>query len=107
MIKIKSSTSIENLSHSQLPIMTQLNLLTNLTCDHCGDNPGVDPTNPGLWNGFYDLDTKQHVCRKCCSIHYYRKAEAKGSLEIKTIEGKKMWRDRRATYHEMPVIAKT
>lgn len=37
--------------------MTQLNLFTDITCSHCGKNPGLKPRNLNLWNGFIDRDT--------------------------------------------------
>ncbi len=55
--------------------MAQLNLFTDKTCAHCGENPGVSPRNPNLWNGFIDRDTDQHVCWKCKNIHYQEKAK--------------------------------
>jgi len=53
--------------------MNQLNLFTNITCCHCGNNPGVSPKNSNLWNGFVDKDTGQYVCWGCKSIHYQQK----------------------------------
>ena len=52
----------------------QLNIFTNITCGHCGNNPGFKPSNPVLWNGFYDRDTSQYVCWGCRQIHYQKKA---------------------------------
>ena len=56
--------------------MKQLNLFTNITCSHCGNNPGVSPKNPRLWNGFIDKDTGQYVCWTCRYTHYQKKTEA-------------------------------
>lgn len=46
-------------------------------CDHCKKNPGPDPRNKILWNGFYDKDTDQLVCWKCRIIHYRKKWKTK------------------------------
>lgn len=57
---------------------------TGITCVHCHQDPGPDPNNPNLWNGFLDKDTNEHVCRNCgkvkknsqsvyYGIHYSRK----------------------------------
>lgn len=69
----------------------QLNLFTNITCDHCGKNPGFKPQNPFLWNGFFDHDTRQRVCYQCREKHYQKKA-----IEFNLIRG--------MIYSEMPVM---
>jgi len=65
-----------------------MNLFTQQTCDYCGENPGFDPRNPALWNGYKDADTGNHICwkPKCRREHYAKKAK----------EGK-------VTYSEIPV----
>lgn len=52
--------------------MTQLNLLSDKVCCHCGVNPGTKPTNSILWNGFFDQDTQQYV-GSCCEVQHYEK----------------------------------
>lgn len=53
--------------------MIQLNLFHKIiTCYHCGADPGAG-TNPYLWAGFLDNETKQHVCNKCRKVHYQDK----------------------------------
>lgn len=39
-----------------------------MKCDHCGKDPGTKET--GVWKGFKDADTDQHVCWKCQARHY-------------------------------------
>ena len=67
--------------------MQQLDLFsTGITCAHCNQDPGRDPNNSNLWNGFKDLDTGEHVCKPCgrvsikqncilLGIHYYEKKQ--------------------------------
>lgn len=47
----------------------QLNLLTDKECCYCGHSD-VAPSNPDLFDGFFDADTKQTVCRGCKPHHY-------------------------------------
>lgn len=51
---------------------------TGIKCAHCGQDPGLH--KPYHWQGFYDQDTRQHVCQACRSVHYKQKAitELKG-----------------------------
>jgi hypothetical protein len=42
-------------------------------CAHCRKDPGPNPQNKILWNGFYDKDTNQNVCWSCRDIHYRKK----------------------------------
>lgn len=51
-------------------VKEQLNLFSQIQCDHCNANPGFKPANPILWNGFIDQDTRQHVCWFCRDKHY-------------------------------------
>jgi|GEM_PF-2656343 len=43
-------------------------------CAHCKKNPGVNPGNPLLWNGFYDKDTNELSCWDCYEKHYKKKS---------------------------------
>jgi hypothetical protein len=45
----------------------------NRRCNYCKKNPGADPNNENLWNGFFDGDTKQTVCSNCRDRHYKSK----------------------------------
>jgi hypothetical protein len=45
----------------------------NKVCAYCKKNPGPNPKNKNLWNGFFDGDTKQHVCWGCHDRHYKKK----------------------------------
>lgn len=42
-----------------------------MICFHCGKDPGTKDT--GVWKGFHDKDTDQHVCWKCQARHYRTK----------------------------------
>lgn len=66
----------------------QLDLFsTGIVCAHCRQDPGRNPNNPGLWNGFLDKETGEHVCHTCgkfkwkingttyMGIHYGKKRE--------------------------------
>lgn len=50
----------------------------NRTCNYCKRNPGADPRNKNLWNGFFDGDTGQRVCWNCRDRHYYIKSNGTG-----------------------------
>lgn len=66
----------------------QLNLFaTGITCCYCLKDPGADPRNGTLWNGIWDLDTQQHVCRHCLPSHYKAKWKS----------------DKKGLYSEFPV----
>ena len=39
-------------------------------CDYCQKDPGPDPRNKHLWNGFIDRCTGKHVCWGCKDVHY-------------------------------------
>ena len=41
-----------------------------MECSHCKKDPGPKEAKSQLWNGFYDLDTQQHVCHSCRHRHY-------------------------------------
>ena len=47
---------------------------TGIICSHCKNDPGRDPKNPYLWNGFKDQDNKQNCCSNCKDHHYQVKA---------------------------------
>jgi len=69
----------------------QLDLFsTGIKCSHCNEDPGRSEKNSCLWYGFFDMDTQQHVCRDCYSIHY----RLKGST------------DKKGLYSEFPVQVK-
>lgn len=42
---------------------------TGINCDYCNKDPGIG-TNGNLFDGFFDADTKHHVCNNCKSKHY-------------------------------------
>lgn len=42
-----------------------------MNCDHCKKDPGAKDT--GVWRGFRDADTDQHVCWQCQVFHYREK----------------------------------
>lgn len=67
-----------------------MNKLRKIKCAHCKTDPGPNPNNKNLWNGFYDGDTGQHVCWNCRDKHYIIK------------QGK----DDGTTYTEFPVPLK-
>jgi hypothetical protein len=46
---------------------------TGICCSHCGKDPGPDPRNPSLWNGFLDKDNMERVCWSCQDGHYLQK----------------------------------
>lgn len=50
------------------------NLSELLVCDYCNQYPGTKKN--GLWNGFFDAATKQHVCWTCRDHHYEVKGQA-------------------------------
>lgn len=66
----------------------QLNLFCEVECTYCGSSE-IKKSNPDLFDGFRDGDTKQLVCRKCRDHHY--------QLKSQTLPG---------LYTEMPVLAK-
>lgn len=69
----------------------QLNLFsTGIVCSHCHQDPGPDPRNGYIWDGFWDMDTLQHVCRHCIDVHYREKWKT---------EKKRLW-------SEFPVMVK-
>ena len=68
--------------------MKQLNLFSDKECSHCKTNPGCNPNNPLIFNGFYDQDTGEFVCWDCQKLHY----EKKSKTEYKYL------------YSEMPVV---
>jgi hypothetical protein len=78
----------------------QLDLFCNIKCAHCGKGKSKK-NNPLLFDGFQDANTGQIVCFKCRKLHYFRKAKASGSLQMK---GKK-YSLGEMTYSEMPVYA--
>jgi hypothetical protein len=75
----------------------QLNVFTELRCDHCSKNPGLDPRNPALWFGFRDQDTGEHVCR-ACSPEHYRKKKVKLYQQLSSEAG--------MYFSEVPVMSK-
>lgn len=40
------------------------------TCDWCGKDPGRNPKNKKLWNGFYDRGTDMRICWNCREDYY-------------------------------------
>lgn len=47
---------------------------TGIICDHCGSNPGTNRLGV-VWRGFFDMETKEHCCNKCRTLHYQKKAK--------------------------------
>jgi hypothetical protein len=78
----------------------QLDLFCNIKCDHCGKGKSKK-SNALLFDGFRDADTGQIVCSNCRKLHYFRKAKASGSLQIRGIK----YSLGEMTYSEMPVYA--
>ena len=54
-------------------MIDQPNLFCDKICDYCKKNPGYKLDNQLLWNGFFDNDTKHHVCWNCRDLHYQEK----------------------------------
>ena len=54
----------------------QLSLYKFQVCTHCNLDPGTNKMNQYIWAGFYDSDTKQHVCWGCRKYHYEQKEKA-------------------------------
>ena len=46
---------------------------SGICCAHCKNDPGVSFRNGYQWDGFFDADTQQYVCRKCKQYHYTEK----------------------------------
>lgn len=59
-----------------------------MICDHCKKDPGTKPS--GVWRGFKDADTGQHVCWPCKKLHYWEK-----------FKDPALW----GIYSELPVVA--
>lgn len=57
----------------KVDLTIQLNLFSDIRCDLCKEDPGPSDKNPNLWNGFFDQDTKHHICMKCKNKHYSSK----------------------------------
>ena len=67
----------------------QLNLFrSGIHCQRCGNDPGVKVGNGAQWDGFFDGDTHDYVCRSCRLLHYHDKAKT----------------DKAGMYSEMPVV---
>lgn len=47
-----------------------------MICEYCKQDPGTK--NTGVWKGFEDRDTGQHVCWKCQAHHYRQKFKDHG-----------------------------
>jgi hypothetical protein len=60
-----------------------------MKCDYCHQDPGAKPN--GVWKGFLDKDTNQHVCWGCQPRHYHEKFKTPGQR----------------TYSEFPVMTYT
>lgn len=69
----------------------QLDLFaTGIKCSHCHQDPGRNPRNEILWNGFLDKDTGEYACWSCYQVHYTKKKQG----------------DRKGLYSEFPVMVK-
>ena len=51
---------------------------TGLKCSYCKIDPGPNPGNKSLWNGFFDKETGDSVCWNCHDKHYKKKTDSSG-----------------------------